>query len=193
MILSLTIARPWSNNWGPLQLAAHEQEPIQLGAPTVFLLDEFHVLGKLDSLETAAAQFAGQVKLVPVLQDIQQLKSRYPNSWETFIGNTGSIQVFGLSDDTSAAYISKRLGESPTLTRSTNLPGFDQATRQAATGESWSLGTHPLLTAEEVVRFLARDDHKLRQLIIRPGYQPALLMRAYYDKHELFRGRFDAT
>ncbi len=174
-----------------LSLAAHEEEQTQVGAQTVLMLDEFHVLGKLSCLETAAAQIAGLgLKIVAVLQDLSQLQNHYPKNWETFIANAAAIQVFGLADETTLEYISKRLGEAPTLSRSTNAPGFDQATQQAATGESWSVGVHRLLTAEEVGRFFARDDKKLRQLIVRPGYRPAVLMRAFYDQHEFFRGRF---
>lgn len=175
-----------------LTLAAHEEEEKQLGAQSVLLLDEMHVLGKLSCLETAAAQIAGLgLKIVAVLQDLSQIQNHYPKNWETFIANAAAIQVFGLADETTLEYISKRLGEAPTLSRSTNAPGFDQATQQAATGESWSLGVHRLLTAEEVGRFFARDDKKLRQLIVRPGYRPAVLMRAFYDQHKFFRGRFN--
>ncbi len=174
-----------------LSIAAHEEESHQLGGSTVMLLDEFNVLGKLSCLETAAAQIAGLgLKLYTVLQDLSQLQSKYPKSWETFIGNTGCMQVFGLADQTSLEYVSKKLGETATITRSTNIPGFDQATQQGLSGESWSLGTHRLLTPDEIARFFARDDKQLRQLILRPGYRPAILQRAFYDKHELFRGRF---
>lgn len=175
-----------------LTLAAHEEEEKQLGAQTVMMLDEMHVLGTLKCLEVAAAQIAGLgLKILAVLQDLSQLQTHYPKNWETFIANAAAIQVFGLADETTLEYVSKRLGESPTLSRSTNAPGFDQATKQAATGESWSLSVHRLLNAEEVGRFFARDDKKLRQLIIRPGYRPMVLQRAYYDQHEFFRGRFD--
>lgn len=175
-----------------LTLAAHEEEPHQAGGSTVLMLDEFNVLGRLDSLETAAAQIAGLgVKIMAVLQDLGQLKSKYQNSWETFIGNAGVLQVFGLGDQTTMEYVSKRLGQAPTVSRSTNATGFDQATQNAATGETWSLQTHPLLNPEEVGRFFSRDDPKQRQLILRPGFRPAVLMRAFYDKHELFQGKFD--
>ena len=174
-----------------LAIAAHEEEREQFGGSTVMVLDEFNVLGKLSCLETAAAQIAGLgLKIYTVLQDLGQLQSKYPKSWETFIGNAGCLQLFGLADHTTLDYASKRLGECPTVTRSTNAPGYDQATQHAATGESWSLGTHRLLTPEEVGRFFARDDKQLRQLILRPGYRPAILQRAFYDQHELFRGRF---
>jgi len=176
-----------------LTLAAHEETREQQGSATHLILDEFHILGRLESLEVAAAQIAGLgVKLIPALQDLNQLKSRYPNSWETFIGNAGTLQVFGLADYTSLEYVSKRLGMAQTISRSTNAPSFDQATQQAATGESWSLSNHPLLDPEEVSRFFGRDDRLLRQLVLRPGYRPMILQRAFYDQHELFRGKFDA-
>ncbi len=177
-----------------LAIAAHEEEPQQTGSATVMVLDEFNILGRLNSLETAAAQIAGLgLKLYTVLQDLGQLKSKYPHSYETFIGNAGCLQVFGLADHTTLEYVSRLLGDTATITRSTQAPGFDQATRHAATGESWSLGTHRLLTPAEIARFFARDDKKLRQLILRPGYKPCILQRAFYDQHELFRGRFHAA
>tara|TARA_R110002049_G_scaffold309101_2_gene516883 strand:+ start:2243 stop:3796 length:1554 start_codon:yes stop_codon:yes gene_type:complete len=175
-----------------LTLAAHEEVQVQNGGSTVMVLDEFNVLGRLESLEVAAAQIAGlSVKLVPVIQDLNQVKNHYEKSWETFIGNSGAIQVFGLADQTTREYVSKLLGQAPVLNRSTNAPTYDQAAQQAATGESWSRSVAALMDAEEVARYFGRDDKKLRQLILRPGYRPMILQRAFYDKHELFRGRFD--
>jgi type IV secretion system protein VirD4 len=46
------------------------------------------------------------------------------------------------------------------------------------------------MTPAEVARFFGRDDHKLRQLIIRPTARPMVLQRAFYDKNELFKGKF---
>lgn len=182
----------WMRMLVQLTMAAHEEEQEQVGGSTVMILDEFHTLGHLSSLELGAALLAGLgLKFLVVLQDLNQIQSKYPKSWETFLGNSGAIQCFGLSDHTSLEYISKSLGEAPTITRSTNSPSFDQATQQAATGESWSLGLHRLLTSEEVGRFFGRDDKMLRQLILRPGYRPAILSRAFYDKHSLFEGKFN--
>ncbi|MDG1875324.1 MAG: hypothetical protein P8J27_15525 [Mariniblastus sp.] len=64
-----------------------------------------------------------------------------------------------------------------------------QAAKNAATGESWSISNQPLMTPEEIRRFFSRDDKQLRQLVLRPGYHPAILQRVFYDKHELFRGK----
>ncbi|MEZ6137026.1 MAG: type IV secretory system conjugative DNA transfer family protein [Pirellulaceae bacterium] len=182
----------WLRLFIQLALAAHEEEPEQYGASTLLTLDEFHILQRMRQLESAAALIAGLgCKLYIVLQDLGQLRSLYPQSWETFIGNSGCIQVFSVSDFGSCEYVSKLLGTAPTVTHSAHQPTFEQATQKAATGESWSLGVHPLLTPEEVRRYFARDDHLLRQLILRPGFRPAVMQRAYYHAHELFAGKFD--
>ena len=172
-----------------MALAAHEEEQQRNSFhQTVFLMDEFHVLGRLSCLETAAAQIAGLgAKLWPIIQDLGQLK-KYESSWETFLGNAGIIQMFGLSDQTTLKYASEQMGQALALSRSTNLPTYEQAAKNAATGESWSITSQPLMTPEEISRFFARDDKLLRQLIIRPGYHPAIIQRAFYDKHQLFRG-----
>lgn len=182
----------WLRMLVQLSLAAHEQEREQNGPSTVMMLDEFNILGRIEPLEVAAAQIAGLgAKILAVVQDLSQLRSKYPKSWETFVANAGTVQCFGISDNTTCEYISKRLGVTTTLSRSTNSPTFDQATQQGATGESWSLATHPLLNAEEVSRYFSRDDKQLRQLILRPGFRPAIIQKAYYFKHEMFAGRFD--
>lgn len=178
-----------------LTLAAHEEEPtVDPTRQTVLMLDEFSVLGRLECLEVAAAQIAGLgAKIWAVTQDLGQIKSKYSNSWETFIANAGVLQLFSLADATTLEYVSKRLGHTSCLSRSTNVPTFEQASRNAATGESWSISSQPLMTAEEIGRYFSRDDRLLRQLILRPGYHPAILQRVFYDKHEWFEGMFNAA
>lgn len=169
-----------------LSLAACEDIPDVPQHPVLFILDEFHCLGKLDSIQTAIAQIAGfGVKLWIILQDIGQLK-QYGNS-DTFIANAGCIQAFGNSDITTLEYLSKRLGNAQVINPSVNTPTYEQIVKQGASGQSCSLGTHPLQTPEEIARYFGRDDKLLRQLILRPGYRPMVLQRAFYDTHELFR------
>jgi type IV secretion system protein VirD4 len=182
--MHMSMLSGWLRMLVQMTLAAHEQERNQLGPSTLLALDEFNILGRLEPLEVAAAQIAGLgVKLMPVIQDLGQLKSRYPNSWETFAANSGVIQVIAPNDMTTCEYFSRKLGTTVTLSRSTNAPTFDQATQQGMTGESWGVANHPLLDPEELSRFFARNDPMCRQLILRPGYRPAIIQRAYYDKH----------
>ena len=174
-----------------LTLAAFEDETTLAGNQAVFMLDEFQALGRLRALETAIAQFAGLgAKLMVVLQDLSQIKSIYPQSWQTFLGNAGTLQAFAGNDDETLSYLSKRLGEALVVTQSSNQPGRSQTVREAATGASWAVGNKPLLSPAEIERLFARDDAKLRQLILRPGYRPMILQRAFYDKWEGFDGRY---
>ncbi len=174
-----------------LSLAACEEVQERPKYPVLFMLDEFNILGRLRSIETAIAQIAGfGVKLWVVLQDLGQLK-QYDN-WETFLGNTGVLQCFGNSDMTTLEYLSKQLGNAQVVNPSINATSYEQAVKQGATGEAWSLGTHPLLTPDEIARFFGRDDKLLRQLVLRPSYHPMVLQRAFYDKHELFREKTKA-
>ena len=174
-----------------LTLAAFEEETNAVGNQSVFMLDEFQSLGKLRALETAIAQFAGLgAKLMIVLQDLSQIKANYPRSWQTFIGNAGTLQSFAANDDETLSYLSKRLGDAQVATQSSNQPGRSQSIREAATGANWAIGNKPLMTPSEIELFFARDDPKLRQLVLRPGYRPMILQRAFYDKSEYFAGRF---
>ena len=178
-----------------LTLAAHEEVPTEdRFRQTILMLDEFNILGRLNCLEVAAAQIAGLgAKIWAVVQDLGQIKSKYKDSWETFIGNAGILNFFSLADTTTLEYVSKRLGMTSCLSRATNMPTFEQASRNAATGESWSINSQPLMTSEEICRYFSRDDRMLRQLVLRPGYRPAILQRVYYDRHQWFRGKFHAA
>jgi type IV secretion system protein VirD4 len=126
-----------------------------------------------------------------VLQDLSQIKAAYPVSWQTFLGNAGVLQAFAGNDDETLSYLSKRLGEALVKTRSSSQPGVSQLMRESVTGSSFSLSSKPLLTPAEIELYFARDDAKLRQLILRPGFRPMILQRAFYDKSEYFRGRFE--
>ena len=183
----------WLRLFVNLTLAAMEQEQKKPKHPVLMCLDEFAVLGTMKTIEDAAGQIAGLgVKLWPILQDLGQLKALYKDRWETFMGNAGVLQFFGNSDLTTLEWISKRLGQTTVLSPSQSSPTYDAARQAGATGKSWSYVTQDLMTPEEVSRFFGRDDYLLRQLIFRPTWLPMVLQRAYYDKHELFQGRFDA-
>jgi type IV secretion system protein VirD4 len=79
--------------------------------PIIFLCEEFATLGHLSIMEQAAAYFPGfGVKLWVVLQDLGQLQRHYKASWQTFLGNAGTLQFFGNGDKLTLDYISDRLG-----------------------------------------------------------------------------------
>lgn len=179
----------WLRLFINLALQAMEKTPAPpaAGCPVLFVLDEFAALGHMREIEDAAGQIAGfGVKLWPILQDLGQLKALYKERWETFMGNAGTLQFFGNNDLTTLEWISKRLGSTTIeqLSSSHVTPG---AARSGAMGESYAPRTTPILEPDEIALVFGRADAQLRQLIIRAGYAPMILQRAYYDKHELFR------
>ena len=180
----------WLRLFVNLALQAMERTPGRpaAGCPVLFVLDEFASLGHMRQIEDAAGQIAGYgVKLWPILQDLGQLKSLYQERWETFMGNAGILQFFGNNDLTTLEWISKRLGTTTIqqLSSSQLTPGAKQA---GATGESYAPHTTAVLEPDEIALVFGRADAKLRQLVIRAGFAPMILQRAYYDKHEAFTG-----
>lgn len=80
-------------------------------ARTLFLLDEFPVLERFQIIEKSAGYLAGYgAKIVPVIQNIGQLREHYDRNWETFLGNAGGICAFSLNDYETEEYISQRIG-----------------------------------------------------------------------------------
>ncbi|MBN9304802.1 MULTISPECIES: type IV secretory system conjugative DNA transfer family protein [unclassified Devosia] len=164
-----------------LALSALERAPQPEGGyrpgngnfPVLFLLEEFAALGYMRPIERAAGFIASfGVKLWPVLQDLQQLKRHYKDSWQTFLGNAGVIQVFGLNDGATEDMISQRLGntqyedddirrQSGYTTRQVNLPKTKRIGR--------------LLEAHEVRMQFSRETH--RQIILIPDLPPIALFR----------------
>lgn len=121
--------------------------PPAAGAPVLFLLEEFFALGPMSAIEKAAGYAAGfGVKLWAVLQDLQQLMSLYPTSWQTFLANAGAVQVFGASDQATLEYVSKALGEFEAMrvmaSESENdTSGFSEGSAMERFGPAFGTGT----------------------------------------------------
>ena len=116
------------------------------GYPILFLIEEMPVLGHMQLIETAAGFSAGYgAKFWYVIQDLNQIKHHYKETWETLGGNAGVLQAFGNSDNTTTEYFSKKLGECQTLqttrtrtianSNTANLPSEFMKT-QAISGQS---------------------------------------------------------
>ncbi|MEM6746258.1 MAG: type IV secretory system conjugative DNA transfer family protein [Pseudomonadota bacterium] len=164
----------------------HRQRPEH---PVLVIMDEFHALGPMQVIERAAGLIAGfGVRLWPVLQDLTQLKRDYPESWETFLGNAGLTQWFGLNDLTTLDYLSKRLGQT-TLDVISKGEVSQRQYLQGFSGKSLSKQIVDLMTAEEIGRYFSRQSG--RQLVLWPGSDPIACTRLNYDQAEMFEGLFD--
>lgn len=82
------------------------------GGRCLFLLDEFHSLGKVDLVAKAAGLMRGYgVQLWPFLQDMGQLESLYgDNEMHTFFANADARIFFGNSDKPTLEYVSGMIG-----------------------------------------------------------------------------------
>ena len=82
------------------------------GVPVLFIMDEFAQLGRLGPIEDALGQGRGYgIALLPVLQDINQLRDLYKERAETFAGMSGAVFGFPPNDMNTAKWMSERSGE----------------------------------------------------------------------------------
>jgi type IV secretory pathway TraG/TraD family ATPase VirD4 len=120
-----------------ITLAVGEMERIKgrpaTGHPTLFLLDEFAGLKRMEVVEHAAAQAAGfGVKFLFVVQNLPQIEDLYEKSWETFLGNSGLKLFFQIDDDFTRSYLARQLGELET-TRQTRSGSQSQSLSDSTT------------------------------------------------------------
>jgi type IV secretory pathway TraG/TraD family ATPase VirD4 len=99
-----------------VSLAVGEMERIKgrpkTDCPTLFLLDEFAGLKRMEVIENAVAQAAGfGVKFFFILQNLPQLKREYDDNWESFVSNSGLKVFFQIDDHFTRDYLSHLLGE----------------------------------------------------------------------------------
>ena len=157
--------------------------------PVLIIMDEFHALGPMRTIERAAGLIAGYgVRLWPILQDLTQLKRDYSESWETFLGNAGLTQWFGINDLTTLEYLSKRLGQTTLDTVSQGELSRDQI-MNGFTGQSRSKQIVDLMTPEELGRYFSRQSG--RELVLWPGTDPIVMERLNYDSDPLTENKFD--
>jgi type IV secretory pathway TraG/TraD family ATPase VirD4/uncharacterized protein YjiK len=122
------------------------------GHPVLMILDEFAGMKRLEIIESAVAQIAGAgVKMLFVLQSLEQLKAVYKDNWETFLANSGLKIFFNVEDYFSREYVSKLVGEtevvrevrseSDTTSESESLSHSTSRSQSQSRGRSSSAGT----------------------------------------------------
>lgn len=77
----------------------------------LFILDEFYSLGRLDIVSKSAGLMRDYgLHLWPIMQDIDQLRSLYSDMSETYFANADAVTFFGISDQSTLEYISRKVG-----------------------------------------------------------------------------------
>jgi type IV secretion system protein VirD4 len=113
------------SKWLRLVVTAALQSVMRLREPgepkMLFLLDEFAALGHMEIIETVWAAVRGYgIQILPVFQDLTQLKGIYKERWETFIAQAGAVTAFGVNDLTTARWICDRAGDTRRVIESSN-------------------------------------------------------------------------
>lgn len=90
---------------------AKKQPDGKLPIPANFLLDEFANIGVLPEWDGVVSLVAGlNISINMIVQDLSQLKNKYPKEFESFIANCGILLVLGVNDNYTASYLEKRSG-----------------------------------------------------------------------------------
>jgi type IV secretion system protein VirD4 len=175
------IARDAERPLAPPTLAAAVTEPSErLKTPTLFLLDEFAALGRLEAVERAMGLMAGYgLQLWPILQDMSQLKDLYGARAGTFIANAGVQQVFGVNDFETAKWLSQMIGQETMGYQTQSFkPGDVPSTSQNVTGRD-------LMTPDEIMQLPL-----VLQLLRVQGQPTAIAQKLSYYADIEFKGRF---
>ena len=172
-----------------LALGAMERVKTKPELPVLFVLDEFPVLGYLQSVEMVAGLMAGfGVKLWPIIQNVGQLKQHYSKSWETFIANSGIVTAFGVSDSESLKVLSECLGRTGVVVK-TDSGASRGALMQGASPFHDDRRELPLLAEHELRMAFGRG--KDRVLIYNVENEPAVARRFVYFRDPIFAGLYD--
>ena len=152
----------------------------RLKTPTLFLLDEFAALGRLEAVERAMGLMAGYgLQLWPILQDMSQLKDLYGERAGTFIANAGVQQVFGVNDFETAKWLSQMMGQETTGYQTDSFkPGDAPSISNNLTGRD-------LLTPDEIMQLRPEN-----QLLRVQGQATAIAQKLRYYADPEFAGLF---
>ncbi len=160
----------------------HKPDP-----PVYVLIEEGAALGRLEVVETAYSLIAGYgLQLHMIVQDFNQLADIYRERWQTFIANSGVIQVFGTNDLMSCEYISRLCG----LTTIESLSEMSAARRAALISDPHFLSrddaliSRALITPDEV-----RTMHPSAQLLILAYAHPVACFKTAYFLDARYRDK----
>jgi type IV secretion system protein VirD4 len=156
-----------------------------------FVLDEAATLGHMECMDDAVDKLRGYgVRLTFMWQSIAQLRKCFPDGQDqTLLSNVTQV-FFGVNDQTTAEYVSARLGESTIVvgsggtgtststSRSSGQGAGSSSSYSTSSNENWQLMGRKLLKPEEVTGLPDRV-----AITFTPGAPPICtrLVR-YYEK-----------
>lgn len=106
--------------------------PAGQGVRGMFLIDEFPVLGRVDSIVTDIALVRGAgLDMTLIVQGLDQLRSLYGPSADTIIANCGYKWFCNVKDLHTAEYVSKALGQMTVRTVNETISGAEGHTNRS--------------------------------------------------------------
>ena len=156
----------------------------QPGPQTLFLLDEFPILGRMKSIEESAGYMRSYgIKLVPMIQNIGQVCDLYAKNWETFLGNAAAVIAWGLNDQESEEYISSRLGKVMVWETSHGINSGTSghmlhASNSSGHSSTTALRERPVMFASDVHALGARETG--RAFVVPASGRPFMVQRVPY-------------
>ena len=156
--------------------------------PVNMVLDEFNNCGKIgsaadgsDFARTLSVVRSRAIRVMLAVQNLGQLKNRYPNNlWSEIIGNCDIQIMLGCTDEDTAEHFSTRSGDMSIYVDSTMTVRKTIAVAQVIPQyrETQGQGRRKLLTPDEVLR-LPNDE----LLCIIRGYNMLKLRKLDYTRH----------
>jgi type IV secretion system protein VirD4 len=130
-------------------------------------VDEWPNLGKLEVSQQGVVVMRGANCMWHLYcQDFARPKEIYGAGWEGFFGSS-MVQAFGVNDNTTLDYLSKRMGRATVSTL--------QERDDGSGGRNWSEAGRPLMTPDEIATLTGADSNQ--QLLLRGGSDPVLCSR----------------
>jgi type IV secretion system protein VirD4 len=153
--------------------------------PVYFLMEEAPALGRMEVIETAFGLMAGYgMQLHMIIQDLNQLVSLYGEKWQTFIANSGVIQIFGTCDLMTSDYTSRLCG----ITTIESLSEYSAEMRARLFSDPSflsredALTSRPLITPDEVMTM-----SPVAQILILSHANPIACFKTAYFLDQRYR------
>lgn len=116
----------------------------------LMLIDEFPSMGKMEKIEEGLSYVAGYgIKLLLIIQDLNQLYSIYGDK-TPILGNSNIQMYYTPTDDTTAERLSKRLGTTTIITKSTSSSGQRTELFNKGISTSTSQSAKALMTSRQI-------------------------------------------
>ncbi len=157
-----------------------DTQPSKKGQVAVnFLLDEFANIGTIPDFDRKIATVRSRdLNIHIIVQDIAQLKNRYPYTFETLLSNCATHICLGINDPDTAKYYSAISGEATVKVKTEQHDAVEPVLRIGGLRHSTGDGKRPVYTPDELMRMTPN------QLLLKFQYKNAMIANKFgYPEH----------